>query len=233
MSAARLGRAREDYLKAIFKLQERFQHKVPTNKLAEELKVSPAAVTKAVKHLSKDGLANYKPYSGVSLTEEGRSSALEIIRHHRLLELFLHDILGYSWDEVDEEAERLEHHISEKFEASIDRLLNYPKIDPHGDPIPSLDGKVASRHGKSLADCEESEVVVVVRVSDSNSEALQYLDRLAMHPDAVVEIVEKQPFDGPLTLRINSSDHVVGRELASYVSVRPVASVESLESLQN
>ncbi len=219
----RLGRATEDYIKAIFKLEEQGvdepRRGVSTNRIAEVIGVSPAAASKAVRQLGRRELAVYEPYRGVSLTEAGRMVALEIIRHHRLLETFLHEILGYSWDEVDEEAERLEHHISEKFEAAIDRLLGYPSFDPHGDPIPERSGAMGPQRGTSLAEASANETLVVVRVRDRDSEVLQYLDRVGMRVGTVFDVVEKQPFCGPLTLRIDTQDRVVGRELAGHVFV--------------
>jgi len=219
----RLGRATEDYIKAIFKLEERGLNEpgraVSTNRLAEVIGVSPAAASKAVRQIAQKQLAVYEPYRGVSLTDAGRLVALEIIRHHRLLETFLHEILGYSWDEVDEEAERLEHHISEKFEAAIDRLLGYPSFDPHGEPIPERSGAMGPRRGTSLADASADEWLVVVRVRDRDPEVLQYLDRVGMRVGTVFEVIEKQPFCGPLTLRIDKNDRVVGRELAGHVFV--------------
>ncbi len=214
----RHGRATEDYIKAIFKL-EVGGRPVSTNRLAGEVGVSPAAVTKAIQQLAKKELASHEPYHGVSLTDAGRKVALEIIRHHRLLETFLHDILGYSWDEVDAEAERLEHHISEKFEAAIDKLLGYPSFDPHGDPIPELNGEMGPKRGHCLTEAEQAEAVRVVRVRDGDPEVLQYLGRLGMHVGAVVEVIEKHPFQGPLTVRVDSHDRVVGREVAGNVFV--------------
>ena len=217
-TSPRLGRATEDYIKAIFKL-EVGGRPVSTNSLAGAVGVSPAAVTKAVQQLEKKELASHEPYHGVSLTEAGRKVALEIIRHHRLLETFLHDILGYSWDEVDEEAERLEHHISEKFEAAIDKLLGYPSFDPHGDPIPGLNGDMSPRRGHSLSEVTQGDTVEIVRVRDRDSKVLQYLGRLGMHVGAVIEVIEKHPFQGPLAVRVDSRDCVVGREVAGSVFV--------------
>ncbi len=217
-TSPRLGRATEDYIKAIFKLEDK-GGAVSTNSLAEAIGVSPAAVTKAVRQLARKELVSHAPYRGVSLTPAGRKVALEIIRHHRLLETFLHDTLGYSWDEVDEEAERLEHHISEKFEAAIDKLLGYPSFDPHGDPIPELNGKMGPRRGRSLAESEAADKVMIVRVRDRDPEVLQYLGRLGMHVGAVMEVVEKHPCHGPLTVRIDAQNRVVGREAAGHVFV--------------
>ena len=140
----------EDYVKAIFKLQQE-DEKVSTTVLARKLGTSPAAVTKMMKQLSENHLLDYTPYHGVRLTPSGEKIALEIIRHHRLIELYLHQALGYSWDQVDAEAEKLEHHISEEFEDRIDRILDFPTRDPHGDPIPTRDGWMEAHRGTSLA----------------------------------------------------------------------------------
>ncbi len=219
-SNPRLGRASEDYLKAIFKLQEDGDGAtVSTSQLAQRLGVSPAAVTKAVQQLARKKLATYKPYHGVRLSAAGRATALETIRHHRLLEVFLHDILGYRWDEVDAEAERLEHHISEEFEARMDRLLNYPKFDPHGAPIPSPDGEMCGPTGCALATFDGMGPVVVLRVSDRDPELLQYLAGFGLRPGVRMEIVERQPFNGPLTVRIGGVQRALGREVAACIFV--------------
>jgi DtxR family Mn-dependent transcriptional regulator len=224
---AEFGQANEDYLKAIFRIQEQEDGAgVSTSKLAGALSVSPAAATKAVQQLAGKKLVNYRPYHGVKLTPSGRKVALEIIRHHRLLETFLHDVLGYSWDEVDAEAERLEHHISEEFEARIDQLLNYPSHDPHGDPIPSRDGHLTAVRGKPLADCEENDIVVVVRVRDRNPEMLRFMDQVGLRLGATVKVMQKQPFGGPLTIRNKAGRQPVGRELAGQVFVVPVEDLD-------
>ena len=220
LTSPRLGRATEDYIKAIFKLEEKGRA-VCTNRLADVIGVSAAAVTKAVRQLARKDLASYEPYHGVSLTASGRRVALEIIRHHRLIETFLHDILGYSWDEVDAEAERLEHHISEKFEAAIDRLLGYPSFDPHGDPIPEPSGAMDPRRGTSLSDTPAAETVRVIRVRDSDPEVLQYLTRLGVRVGSVIQVIERHPFRGPLRLRIDGREHTVGLEVAGCVFVEP------------
>ena len=221
LTGKRLGRATEDYLKAIYHLEEKGRA-VSTSSLSELIGVSPPAVTKAIRQLADKGLVRYVPYKGVALADEGRRIALEMVRHHRLLETFLHDVLGYSWDEVDAEAERLEHHISEKFEAAIDKLLDYPLFDPHGDPIPRMDGRMNTPIARSLVDCEPGERVEIVRVRDRDPDALQYLGRLAMHVGAVLDVVERQPFHGPLTLRVNEREYAIGRELAGLVFVKVI-----------
>jgi len=218
----RFSQSAEDYLKAVFKLQTR-ERAVSTTRLADAVGVSPAAVTKAVKQLAEQGLIHHAPYRGVTLSSTGRSAALAVIRHHRLLELFLHNVLGYRWDEVHDEAERLEHQISEKFEDCIDRLLGHPEFDPHGEPIPTLDGRLAPEPGNPLADCEIGATVVVVRVHDGGPAVLQYLARVKLRPKPVVEVLDKQPFNGPLALRVDSRPQTIGRELAGCVFVRPLS----------
>lgn len=221
----RLGGSTEDYIKAIFKLEDE-RGAASTTGLAERLRVSPAAVTKAVRVLADKRLANHRPYRGVSLTAAGKRVALEVIRRHRLLERFLHDVLGYGWDEVDVEAERLEHHVSDEFIARIDRLLNYPGFDPHGDPIPSFQGTLTPRVEKPLVECAEPGGFVLVRVRDGDPQVLRYLDSLGLRLGTTIEVVEKQPFDGPFALRVHVGDQVVdrtvGHELAKNVFVRGI-----------
>jgi len=208
----------EDYVKAIYKLQQEMGT-VSTTDLAKKMGKSAAAATKMIKHLAESRLIDYARYDGVRLTPAGEKVALEIIRHHRLLELYLHQALGYAWDEVDAEAEKLEHHISEEFEERIDRMLDYPRTDPHGDPIPTRDGVMDSIRGRSLADTEPGEKLIVLRVCDSNPEVLRYLARIGMCLEAIIEVRDKQPFNGPLTLDIDGVTHSVGRELAGHVFV--------------
>jgi DtxR family Mn-dependent transcriptional regulator len=212
------SQAVEDYVKAIYKLQIEGQS-VSTTDLARKMGTSAAAATKMIKHLAECNLIDYTKYYGVRLTSAGEKVALETIRHHRLIELYLHQALGYGWDEVDAEAEKLEHHISEDFEDRIDRMLDFPSTDPHGDPIPTRDGRIAPAKGKPLSDSEPGEKLVILRVKDSNPDALRYLAQLGMKLEAVIEIEDKQPFNGPLKVRIGSETHSVGRELAGHVFV--------------
>src|SRR5437867_7171142 len=184
------SQAVEDYVKAIYKLQIEGQA-VSTNDLAHKMGKTAAAATKMIKHLADSKLIDYTKHYGVRLTPAGEKVALETIRHHRLIELYLHQALGYSWDEVDAEAEKLEHHISEDFEDPIDRMLDFPSTDPHGDPIPTRDGVIAPAKGKPLSDSEPGETLVILRVTASNPEARRYLARLGMTLDAVTEVEEK------------------------------------------
>jgi DtxR family Mn-dependent transcriptional regulator len=212
----------EDYLKAIYKLQSE-EGSVSTTELARKVSRSPAAATKMIKQLAENKLLDYTPYYGVRLTCAGERVALEIIRHHRLLEVYLHQALGYGWDEVDAEAEKLEHHISEDFEDRIDRLLDFPVTDPHGDPIPTKDGVIAPPRGKPLAQSAAGERLVILRVRDSDPEVLRYLDRIGMRLEVVLEVEEVQPFNGPITLKVGNVVHSIGRELATHVFVEDFA----------
>ncbi len=208
----------EDYVKSIYLLQQDFGS-VSTSELAKKMKTSPAASTKMIKHLTENRLAVHTRYYGVRLSPAGEKIALEIIRHHRLIELYLHQALGYEWDEVDAEAEKLEHHISEEFEARIDKMLDYPLTDPHGDPIPTRDGNIAPRRGDPLDKSEPGDTLIILRVRDSNPEALRYLSHLEMKLGTVMEVMEKQPFNGPMTLKIGEKIHSIGRELAGHIFV--------------
>jgi len=210
----------EDYLKAIYEFEEDGDA-VSTTALSAHFRTSPAAATKMVKQLAEQKLVKHTPYYGTRLTEAGAVVALEVIRHHRLLELYLHKALGYTWDEVDAEAERLEHHISEEFEARIDRLLEYPEMDPHGDPIPRPDGTVAASRGTRLVDSEPGSAVTVLRVRDSDPEVLRYLSGIGIRLGERLVVCDKQPFNGPLTLSVNGQTHALGREVANHIFVEP------------
>lgn len=213
-----LTSAAEDYLKVIYKLQDS-NRAGTTNAIAERMDVSPAAVTNMMKKLAEMGLVQHIPYQSISLTDTGQKIALEIIRHHRLLEVYLAEAMGYGWDEVDEEAERLEHVISEAFEDRIDALLGYPEFDPHGAPIPRKDGTIEKRDHISLGAVEPGGSVTVRRVRDSEPDLLRYLGQLGLRPDTIVEILSKEPFDGPLHIRIGNVEHHVGRQVANSVWV--------------
>ncbi len=208
----------EDYVKSIYLLQQD-SGSVTTSELAKKMKTSPAASTKMIKHLTENRLTEHTRYHGVRLSPAGEKIALEIIRHHRLIELYLHQALGYEWDEVDAEAEKLEHHISEEFEARIDKMLDYPLTDPHGDPIPTRELEIAPRRGAPLDNSEPGDTLIILRVRDSNPEALRYLKHLEMRLGTILIIIEKQPFNGPITLKIGEKTHSIGRELAGHVFV--------------
>jgi DtxR family Mn-dependent transcriptional regulator len=203
------SQAIQDYLKTIYKLQAA-DAGASTSAIAEKLGVSAASVTGMLKKLDRLGLVAHAPYQGVALTEDGRMMALEMIRHHRLIELYLQKALGFTWDKVDAEAERLEHHISEEMEAAMAAFLGEPTEDPHGDPIPTKDGYMPEVRYDRLSDVPPGSTVRIRRVKDSDAELLRYLGSLGMYPHALVEVLEKGPFDGPLVVRVSSAEHALG-----------------------
>lgn len=210
----------EDYLKAIYKLEAALDGKgVPTSKLAKEMGVANASVTNMVKRLSDLGMVTYESYHGSKLTDAGRKIALEMIRHHRLLELYLTEMLGYSWDEVHEEAEKLEHHISEQFEDTISELLNHPEFDPHGDPIPTKDGLMPKLGLKPLSAVEVNRTYEVKRVKNQRPDFLRYLDNYNLTPGAKLELKNREPFDGPLTVSVGGDEITLGFKIAKDILV--------------
>jgi DtxR family transcriptional regulator, Mn-dependent transcriptional regulator len=207
----------QDYLKAIWKLQQ--SEEMSTTALADALGVSPASATAMLKKLATLGLVVHERYHGATLTPTGERMALEVVRHHRLLELYLMEALGLSWDQVHEEAERLEHHLSDELEARIDRALGFPTRDPHGDPIPSPELLLQSDEMVCLSDLEAGSMTVVRRVPDGDPELLRYLATLGLVPAEEVTIVEQAPFDGPVTVEVRGARHAIGRSLAAQIEV--------------
>jgi DtxR family Mn-dependent transcriptional regulator len=213
-----LTQAMQDYLKAIYKLGEHAAT-ISTNDLARELKVAPASVTNMLKRLNELNLVLHVSYRGVELTDAGRKAALEIIRHHRLLELYLQEALGYSWDKVHDEAEQLEHHISEEFEDRIAEVLGHPAYDPHGDPIPSKDGVVPQAFTRSLAHVAEGEVVVIRRVSDTEPAFLRFCADIGLLPYVRATVVARTPMSHTITLNISGTEYVIGEQAAERIFV--------------
>ncbi|HEY3188290.1 MAG TPA: metal-dependent transcriptional regulator [Solirubrobacteraceae bacterium] len=205
--------AAEDYAKAIYALQRR-GGPVSTNALAERLGVSAASASSMVKKLDGLGLVRHEPYRGVELTPEGQRVALEVMRHHRLLELYLAERLDMPWDRVHDEADRLEHVISEELEALIAAALGDPTHDPHGDPIPTSDLTIDEGDTVTLPSMEPGMRGVFVRVSDADPAMLRYLEEQGIALGDTVEVVDKQPFDGPVFARFHGRTHVLGGELA-------------------
>ena len=208
----------EDYLKAIYRLAG-VEGKVSTSRLAQHLDCSPASVTNMVQKLSELKLLSYRPYQGVRLTEAGSKVALEVIRHHRLIELYLLEVLGYSWDKVHAEADQLEHVISEEFEEKIDEALGFPTIDPHGDPIPTKDGRIDDEGGHSLWEAGPGQKVTVRRVSDRNPDVLRYCASLGIYPEVSLEVLRRAPFNGPVCVRVADLEHDLSEELARQIFV--------------
>jgi len=188
-----------------------------TNNIAESLSVSSASVTNMFKKLAKLKLINHKSYRGAELTQAGEKIALEVIRHHRLLELYLKEMMGYSWDEVHEEAEKLEHHISEQFEDKIAELLNDPTHDPHGDPIPSKEGVVPQMASLAITDAEENTSYIIGRVRDQDPELLRYLEKSGIIPGVKLTVLEKAPFDGPVKIMLEDKETTIGNSVAKDV----------------
>src|SRR5436305_2408494 len=211
-----------DCLKVIYDMQERGQ-KVSTSAVRERLGVSDATVTMLFKEFAAAGWVEHVPYRGVRLTVAGERKAKEIIRHHRLLELYMARTLGYSWDQVHAEADRLEHVISEEFEAKVDALLGYPTVDPHGDPIPSKEGIVTVRPGCTLLQLPVGQSAYILRVQDQDAEKLRYLGQLGLYPETQIQVLERAPFGGPLRILVgdaaNHVEHMLGAEMAEQIIV--------------
>ncbi len=211
----------EDYAKAIYSLQERAgDGGVSTTALADRLGVTPGSVSGMLRKLDGAGLVEHEPYRGVRLTASGRRIALEVIRHHRLIELFLAEVLDMPWDRVHAEAEVLEHVISEELEDLIAEKLGHPTADPHGDPIPTADLEVPdARRGVPLQALEPGTSGRFVRVSDSDPAMLRWLDERCVRPGDAIEVLDKQPFDGPLTVRVNDHTLVLGGGVAAAMRI--------------
>ena len=208
-----LSSAVQDYAKAIWSLGQRTGEPVSTSAIADRLAVSPASASAMVKRLETLGLATRRPYHGVELTPAGERLALEVVRHHRLLELYLAEALGVPWDRVHAEAEVLEHAISPDLSERISHVLGNPTHDPHGDPIPSAEGVISETPTRPLAELEPGETGSFVRVSDSDPEMLRYLSERGISPGDAFEVVAKEPFDGPISVRFGDDLHVLGGAL--------------------
>jgi DtxR family Mn-dependent transcriptional regulator len=211
----------EDYVKAIYSLERRTAAPVSTSALAERLDVSPGSASAMVKKLAGMKLVRHMRYHGFVLTPLGRRLALEVLRHHRLLELYLAEAFEMPWDQVHEEAEALEHVLSEELEELIARKLGDPKVDPHGDPIPNRDGSIDEIETIALADLATGDRGEFVRISDSDPAMLRYLSERNIKPGQTIEVRDKQPFDGPVFVRIGRGEHALGGSLAQAMRVLP------------
>ena len=217
-----LSQQGENYLKGIYELQAQ-GGKVSTSHLSDRLGVSSASVTEMIQRLADDDMVDYTPYRGVALTPEGQRQALRIIRRHRLWELFLVEVLKFTWDEIHDEAERLEHNMSQRLEERIDAVLGHPRFDPHGHVIPSSDGLMSSEAHPLLADAPAGSTVTVARVSDTNPEILQYLSKLTIGIGTSIDVMERISFDGSLRVRVGRTEQFISQKLAQHVSVMPVS----------
>jgi DtxR family Mn-dependent transcriptional regulator len=212
----------QDYAKAVYALESRDGGAVSTNELADRLGVTPGSVSAMVRKLAELGLLEHERYRGVRLTEQGRQVALEVLRHHRLVELFLAEELGMSWDRVHDEAEVLEHHLSEELEQLISKRLGDPTLDPHGDPIPTATLEIDEGHTRSLDELTAGALGRFVRVSDSDPEMLRYLAEQGIAIGDVLEVTGRQPFGGPVFVRIGDREQPLGGELARAMRIEPV-----------
>lgn len=211
----------ENYAKVIYELQDRDGDSVGTGAVAERLGVTPASASAMLKRLADEGLVEHAPYRGVRLTDDGEQLALEMIRHHRLIELFLAEVLGMPWDRVHAEAEVLEHHISEELEELIAAKLGQPVRDPHGDPIPSRALDVITDETVALGDLEPGASGTFERVSDSDPEMLRYLGMRGIRPGASLEVSGREPFGGPTLVSVGGTEHALGGELVRRMRVSP------------
>ncbi len=213
-SPATISASVEDYAKAVYALEARTGGAVSTTELAERLGVTPGSVSAMLRKLSEVGLVEHEPYHGVKLTDQGRRVALEVLRHHRLIELFLAEELGMPWDRVHDEAEVLEHVLSEDLERLIAARLGNPTVDPHGDPIPTVEFGIEERSTHSLDELAVGAAGRFVRVSDSDPEMLRYLAERGIALGDRLEVIDRQPFGGPVFVRFGEREHPIGGELA-------------------
>lgn len=209
----------EDYLKALYTLEQRREGKVRTKDMAEWMDVSLPSVTTMMKSLAEQDFVERAAYRGVQLTENGTLAALKVIRKHRLVEAFLTEVLGYTWDEVHAEAERLEHAMSDLLTDRIDQYLGYPRFDPHGDPIPSADGTIERHPTHDLLDIPCGQTVTIHRVMDQSSDVLQYLAEQGLQPGVTLTVQKVDPFDGPVWLDVDGKEVVLSRTLAHRIRV--------------
>jgi DtxR family Mn-dependent transcriptional regulator len=211
-----LTRSVEDYLKAIYRLSSA-DHPATTSDIAHLLDLSAPSVSGMIKRLSEQGLVEHVPYKGVLLTSEGRRLALRMVRRHRMIEAYLVRFLGYDWDTVHDEAERLEHAVSDTMVERMAEALDNPTADPHGDPIPAADGSFAEPDTIPLAAVAPGETVAIVRVRTEDPEQLRYLASIGLRPGVRATVVERQPFNGPLTVEAGSARQVLGHEMAGHL----------------
>jgi len=220
-SASRPSEAIEDYAKAIYALARRGDGTVTTNALAERLGVTPGSASAMVKKLAERGLVEHRPYHGVQLTGAGERIALAVMRSHRLIELYLAEHLGVPWDRVHQEAEALEHALSDDLRERIAAKLGDPTHDPHGDPIPDADLVIDEGRTRSLAELDVGDRGRFARISDSAPEMLRYLDERGIALGDELKVIDRQPFDGPLTVRFGADAHVLGGGLARSMRIEP------------
>lgn len=212
-----LSQSIQDYLKTIYKLEEHGSS--TTMAISKMLNVSGASVTGMLKRLSEMKLVKYGKYKGVTLTEDGKKIALEILRHHRLIELYLKESLGFSLAKVHDEACRLEHYVSEEFVEKIDDMLGHPEFSPMGNPIPSKEGILPESHEIPLHDLELNTKAVIKRIGDEDPKMISYFEEIGLLPHQNIEVKDKAPFNGPITIKLNGFDKIIGMEIAESIFV--------------
>jgi len=210
----------EEYLEAIYRLQER-DGAAKTTELAKELKLALGTITNTIESMEKQALVEHRPYKGVKLTPKGRKIALDVVRRHRLSERLLVDILRMEWSKAHDAACKLEHAFADKeLSTPLEEALGHPKTCPHGNPIPSESGKLVEERSEVLLSLETGDKGTIIKVTDERSDILQYLGKLGLVPGAVVEIEEKAPFDGPIMVRVGNANYALGRNVASAIWVK-------------
>lgn len=211
-----LTRSVEDYLKAIYRLSPQGRP-AATSEIAQRLELSPASVSGMVKRLSEQGLLEHVPYKGVQLTPDGRRAALRMLRRHRLIEAYLVAFLGYTWDTVHDEAERLEHAVSDTLVDRMAAMLGHPTVDPHGDPIPTSEGDIHELATTPLSEVPTGATAGICQVEEGQPDRLRYIASIGLRPGVQVTVVDRQPFQGPITILVDGDSHVIGHELAQVV----------------
>ena len=211
----------EEYLEAIYRLQEK-SGVARTSELAEMLNVAPGTITNTVERLERQSLIIHEPYRGVRLTEKGRGIALRMVRKHRLSERLLTDILDVEWDKAHDAACQLEHGISDEIAKRIEKVLGHPKTCPHGNPVPTECGGIIEENSLPLAEISPGEKGVIVKIAEESPELLQYLGTMGLKPETFLEVVQKAPFGGPITVRVDGKDHALSRTIAQLIGVRQI-----------
>ena len=218
----------EDYLKTIYRLEsEADAPSVSTGAIADAMDVAPASASNMIRRLADLGFLMHEAYAGASLTEPGRAVALEVIRHHRLLELYLKEVMGFDWDAIHDEAERLEHHISEACEDRIEEMLGHPPRDPHGHPIPTRDGAIDDLSPHVLADLDTDNRAVIDHVSDEDTDLLRLLEQRDLMPGTHVRVVDTRPLEGLMVVAVDGKEQLIGHSVAEKVFVQPALADQS------
>jgi len=219
MIASEVTAVIEEYLECIYKLQEK-SGVARTSDIVKSLGVVPGTVTNTVEWLEKEGLVTHKPYKGVKLTEKGRKIALQVIRRHRLSERLLTDILCMEWDKVHDAACKLEHVITDEMMQPLEKTLKHPKTCPHGNPIPTKCGGIIEEESQPLLELATGEQSTIVKITEESLDLLHYLDTIGLVPRASIEILEKAPLNGPITVKVGSTNHAISRAVASIIRVK-------------